>query len=36
MNNFTPKSRGVLVEMTELIIEQSKDETRNDVVALDN
>ena len=32
MNDYTPKSRVVLVEMNEPIIEQSMDETRNDVV----
>ena len=35
MNNFTPKSRVVLVEMNEPMIKQSMDETRNDVVVLD-
>ena len=35
MNNFTPKSRVVLAEMNELVIEQSMDETRDDVVVLD-
>ena len=35
MNNFTPRSRVVLAEMTETVIEQSMDETRNDVVVLD-
>ena len=35
MNNFTPRSRVVLAEMNELVIEQSMDETRNDVVVLD-
>ena len=32
MIDYTPKSRVVLAEMNELIIEQSMDETRNDVV----
>ena len=32
MNDYTPKSRVVLAEMNEPIIEQSMDETRNDVV----
>ena len=32
MNNYTPRSRVVLPKMTELVIEQSIDETRNDVV----
>ena len=32
MNNFTPRSRVVLAKMTEPVIEQSMDETRNDVV----
>ena len=31
-NNFTPKSRVVLAKMTKPVIEQSMDETRNDVV----
>ena len=35
MNNFTPKSRVVLAEMNELVIEQSMDEIRDDVVVLD-
>ena len=35
MNDFTPKSRVVLAEMNEPVIEQSMDETRNDVVVLD-
>ena len=35
MNDYTPKSRVVLVEMNEPIIEQSMNETRNDVVVLD-
>ena len=35
MNNFTPRSRVVLAEMNEPVIEQSMDETRNDVVVLD-
>ena len=35
MNDFTPKSRVVLAEMNEPLIEQSMDETRNDVVVLD-
>ena len=32
MNNFTLRSRVVLVKMNEPVIEQSMDETRNDVV----
>ena len=32
MNNFTPRSRAVLAKVTEPVIEQSMDETRNDVV----
>ena len=35
INNFTPKSRVVLAKMNEPVIEQSMDETRNDVVVLD-
>ena len=35
MNDFAPKSRVVLAEMNELVIKQSMDETRNDVVVLD-
>ena len=35
MNDFTPKSRVVLAEMNEPVIEQSMDETRSDVVVLD-
>ena len=35
MNNYTPKSRVVLAKMNELVIKQSMDETRNDVVVLD-
>ena len=35
MNNFTPRSRVVLVEMNEHVIEQSMDGTRDDVVVLD-
>ena len=35
MNDYTPKSRVVLAEMNEPVIEQSMDETRNDVVVLD-
>ena len=35
MNDYTLKSRVVLAEMNELAIEQSMDETRNDVVVLD-
>ena len=35
MNDYTPKSRVVLAEMNELVIEQSMDETRDDVVVLD-
>ena len=36
MNNFTPKSRVVLPEMNEPVIEQSMDEIRNDVVVLED
>ena len=32
MNNFTPRSRVVLAEMTKPAIERSMNETRNDVV----
>ena len=32
MNNFTPRSRVVLAEMNEPVIEQPMDETMNDVV----
>ena len=35
MNNFTPRSRVVLAEMNEHVIEQSMDGTRDDVVVLD-
>ena len=35
MNNFTPRSRVVLAEMNEPVIEQPIDETRDDVVVLD-
>ena len=35
MNNFTPRSRVVLAKMSEPVIEQLIDETRNDVVILD-
>ena len=35
MNNFTPRSRVVLVEMNEPIIKQLMDETRDDVVVSD-
>ena len=35
MNDFTLKSRVVLAEMNEPLIEQSMDETRNDVVVSD-
>ena len=35
VNNFTPRSRVVLVEMNEPVFEQSMDETRNDVVVSD-
>ena len=35
VNNFTPRSGAVLVEMNELVFEQSMDETRNDVVVSD-
>ena len=34
MNNFTPRSKVVLAEMVEPVIEKSKDETRNDVVCI--
>ena len=36
MNNFTSRSRVVLIEMNEPIIDQSMDETRDDVVVLDS
>ena len=35
MNNFTPRSRVVLAEMNEPVIEQSMEETRDDVVVSD-
>ena len=35
MNNFTPRSRVVLVEMNEHVNEQSMDETRDDVAVSD-
>ena len=35
MNDYTPRSKVVLAEMNELIIEQPMDETRDDVVVLD-
>ena len=35
MNDYTPKSIVVLAEMNEPVINQSMDETRNDVVILD-
>ena len=35
MNDYTPKSRVVLAEMNKPIIEQSMDETRDDVVVSD-
>ena len=35
MNDYTPKSRVVLAEMNEHVIEQSMDETRNNVVVSD-
>ena len=35
MNNFNPRSKIVLAEMNEPVIEQSMDETRNDVVVSD-
>ena len=35
MNDYNPKCRVVLAEMNEPVIEQSMDETRNDVVVLD-
>ena len=34
MNDYTPRSRVVLVEMNEPVIEQPMDDTRNDVVVL--
>ena len=35
MNNFNPRSKVVLAELDEPIIEQPMDETRDDVVVLD-
>ena len=35
MNNYTPKSRVVLAEMNEPVIEQPMDETRDDLAVLD-
>ena len=35
MNDYTPRSRVVLVEMNEPVIEQPMDETRDDVAVLD-
>ena len=35
MNDYTPRSRVVLVEMNELVNEQLMDETRDDVVVSD-
>ena len=35
MNYYTSKSRVVLAEMNKIVIDQSMDETRNDVVILD-
>ena len=35
MNNFTPRSRVVLAEMNELVIEQPMDETRDNLVVSD-
>ena len=35
VNRFTPRSRVVLAEMNEPVIEQSMDETRDDVVISD-
>ena len=35
MNNFNPRSKVVLAEMNEPVIEQPMDETRDDVVVLD-
>ena len=35
MNNFTPRSRVALAEMNEPVIEQSMDETRDDMAVLD-
>ena len=35
MNDYTPRSRVVLAEMNEPIIEQLMDETRDDVVVFD-
>ena len=36
MNYFTPRSRVVLTEMNEIVIDQLMDETRDDVVVLDS
>ena len=35
MNNFNPRSKVVIAEMNETVVEQSMDETRNDVVVSD-
>ena len=35
MNDYTPRSRVVLVEMNEPVIEQPMDETRDDMTVLD-
>ena len=35
MNNFTPRSKVILVEMNEPVNEQPMDETRDDVIVLD-
>ena len=35
MNDYTPKSRVVLAKMNKLVIEQSMDETKNDVIVSD-
>ena len=35
MNNFNPRSKVVLAELDDLVIEQPLDEIRDDVVVLD-
>ena len=35
VNNFNPRSKVVLAEMNEPVVEQLMDETRNDVVVSD-
>ena len=35
MNDYTPKNRVVLAKMNELVIEQSMDETMDDLVVSD-